>query len=320
MSKRIFITGAAGFIGFHLAQFLHARGDEVIGYDNFNDYYTVQLKRDRAKVLQDLGIPMAEGDICDTPLLESVMEKHTPTHVVHLAAQAGVRYSLTNPQAYVKSNLEGFVAVLEICRRFPLLKFIYASSSSVYGLNQKLPFSLEDNTDRQASLYGATKKANELMAYTYHHLYGLSVTGLRFFTVYGPWGRPDMAYFSFTKSILEGKPIDVYNFGNLQRDFTYIDDIVSGTVAAVDLGAACEVFNLGNHQPTSLSRFIECLEKALGQKAILNYLPMQSGDVYATYADISHSRDRLNFSPKTPLENGLAHFVQWYRQYFNSTL
>jgi UDP-glucuronate 4-epimerase len=315
MKKRILITGAAGFIGFHLAKYLHKRGDHVIGYDNFNDYYTPQFKRDRQSLLKDLRIEIIEGDICNPQLLLKTLEDQEITHIVHLAAQAGVRYSLSNPQAYVKSNIEGFINVLEACRTYPSIKLVYASSSSVYGLNEKIPFSESDRTDQQASIYGVTKKTNELLAFTYHHLYQIPSTGLRFFTVYGPWGRPDMSYFLFTKAILAGKPIELYNEGQMIRDFTYVDDIIRGTAAAVDLEAKCELFNLGNHKPVELLYFIGLLEKALGKEAIKKLLPMQKGDVRKTYADIEHGQKLLNFEPKVSLEEGLVHFVDWYRQY-----
>jgi len=315
MVKNIFITGAAGFIGFHLARYLHARGDKVIGYDNFNDYYDPSLKRLRALELQKEGIEVVEGDICQAAFFETAIQRHQTTHLVHLAAQAGVRYSLTNPQAYVKSNLEGFVHILETCHRNAPVKLIYASSSSVYGLNTKIPFSIDDPTERQASLYGVTKKTNELMAGTYHHLYGIPVTGLRFFTVYGPWGRPDMAYFAFAKSIMEGRPIEVYNQGQMQRDFTYVDDIVQGTAAAIDLGAGCEIFNLGNHQPEPVLRLVELLEQFLGKKAQIKFAALPPADVVSTYADIGHSQTVLGFSPKVSLEKGLFHFVKWFQQY-----
>jgi UDP-glucuronate 4-epimerase len=311
--KRVFITGAAGFIGFHVAQFLHRRGDAVVGYDNFNDYYPVSLKRARAEELRKMGISVIEGDICDAAALNRQLDAHQTTHLLHLAAQAGVRYSIINPAAYIEANITGFLNILEYCRHHPHVPLIYASSSSVYGLNTKIPFAVKDPTDHQASLYGATKKSNELMAHTYHHLYGIPVTGLRFFTVYGPWGRPDMAYYSFTKAILETRPIDVFNEGNLQRDFTYIDDIVAGTVAAMDLAAPYELFNLGNNQPVTLLSFIETIERALNKKAQKNFLPMQAGDVLATYADITHSQQKLGFQPKTSIETGIQHFVQWYQ-------
>lgn len=314
-SKHILITGAAGFIGFHLARHLHERGDKVFGLDNFNNYYTPQLKRDRAQELAKMGISVFDGDVCEPELVKELMTKYDVTHLVHLAAQAGVRYSLVNPHAYISANITGFLNVLEACRHRPGTHVIYASSSSVYGTNTKIPFAIDDRTDHQASLYGVTKKTNELMAYTYHHLYQIPVTGLRFFTVYGPWGRPDMAYFSFTKSILEGRPIDVYNYEKMRRDFTYIDDIVQGTAAAIDLGADFELFNLGNHQPESLAELIIAIEESLGKKAVLHHLPMQAGDVEVTYADIRHSQQRLGFAPKESLKEGIPRFVEWYQHY-----
>lgn len=315
MSKNVFITGAAGFIGFHLACFLKARGDHVIGFDNFNSYYSPQLKRSRAQILENLGIQVIEGDINHTSKLESSINQHQTTHLVHLAAQAGVRYSLISPESYIQANINGFLSVLEICRKNPHIKLVYASSSSVYGLNSKVPFSIEDSTDHQASLYGVTKKTNELMARNYHHLFGLSVTGLRFFTVYGPWGRPDMAYFSFAEAIMSGKTIDVYDGGQMMRDFTFIDDIVSGAAAAVDLESSQEIFNLGNNRPVKVMDMIEHLEKLCGKKANMNFLPMPAGDVPITFADIEYSQRKLNFTPQTSLEQGLAAFMQWYLEW-----
>ena len=315
MSKNILITGAAGFIGSELAKALKLRGDFVIGLDNFNTYYDVSLKESRKKLLTEKGIEVVRADICDLASLQKLVEENAITHFVHLAAQAGVRYSIENPQAYLDSNIQGFLNVLETCRQFPHIKLTYASSSSVYGLNEKTPFSIDDRTDRQASLYGATKKSNELMAQTYHHLFGIPVTGLRFFTVYGPWGRPDMAYFSFAEAIRQNKPINIYNHGKLQRDFTYIDDIISGTISAIDLEAPCEIFNLGNNRPVELGRFIEIIEEAMGKEAIKEYVPMQAGDVYTTYADIAHSEKKLGYHPKTPLEEGIPRFVDWYKEY-----
>lgn len=269
MKKNILITGAAGFIGFHLAQALHMRGDRVVGFDNFNDYYSPLLKRRRAAELKKEGVAVIEGDICDHIALQALVQEQKIDHFVHLAAQAGVRYSLENPQAYVKANLEGFVNVLEVCRHKGL-PLTYASSSSVYGANSKIPFSVEDPTDSQVSLYGATKKSNELMAHTYHHLFGFPITGLRFFTVYGPWGRPDMAYFSFADAIMKGKPIELFNppsqIGPMRRDFTYVDDIVAGTVAAIDLKADNAVFNLGNHRPVEVSQLVGAARALLGKE------------------------------------------------------
>ncbi len=316
MSKNVLITGAAGFIGFHLAQQLHLQGHQVGGYDNFNTYYAPELKRHRAQQLEKLGMTVIEGDICDYSFLLEVVKKQAITHIVHLAAQAGVRFSLINPQAYVSANLEGFVNVLEICRHLKL-NLVYASSSSVYGRNTKIPFSVKDPTDQPASFYGVTKKTNELMASTYHHLYQLSAIGLRFFTVYGPWGRPDMAYYSFTKAILEDKPLELFNYGHMERDFTYIDDIIRGISAALELENSCEIFNLGNQQPEKLLHLVEILENYLGKKANKKLIAMQPGDVLTTYADISTSQLRLNFLPKTSLEVGLKQFIEWYLLYTN---
>ncbi len=314
MQKKILVTGAAGFIGFHLSRLLKKRGDIVIGLDNFNAYYSPELKRKRAEILASEGITVIEGDLCDKELLQRVAEQQEFTHIVNLAAQAGVRYSVTHPQAYADSNLQGFLNVLELCRSLPQAKLVYASSSSVYGLNSKIPFSEDDKTDRPASFYGATKKANEVMAHAYHHLYGIPVTGLRFFTVYGPWGRPDMAYFSFSKAIDSGEVIKVFNHGKMRRDFTYIDDIVEGIAAAIDLGADCEVFNLGNNRPEELSTFIGLLEKGLGLTARKEFLPMQQGDVLQTYANIDRAKTRLGYNPKTSLTEGLDHFIHWYKE------
>ncbi|MES2121686.1 MAG: NAD-dependent epimerase/dehydratase family protein [Chlamydiota bacterium] len=310
--KRIFITGISGFIGMHLALALKQRGDEVIGCDNFNSYYDVRLKHAREKILQAAGIPTLSCDIADKALIEKTLDAYGITHFVHLAAQAGVRYSLTHPDAYVHSNLHGFVQVLEALRSRPHIPLTYASSSSVYGLNTKIPFSETDPTDRAASFYGATKKSNELIAGAYHNIYGIPVTGLRFFTVYGPYGRPDMAYYSFTKAILEGTTIQVFGEGNLQRDFTYIEDIVEGTIAAIDLESSCEIFNLGNNRPHSVNHLIATLENLLGKKAQIQFSPAPAGDVPITYADISKSQKILSFSPRTPLEQGLQKFTDWY--------
>lgn len=315
MPKNIFITGAAGFVGSHLASYLHSRGDKVIGFDNFNPYYCPELKRARAEMLKKLGISVIQGDLGMKDLLEKSIIEHETTHLVHLAAQAGVRYSLVAPESYIKSNIDGFMNVLEICRHQPEIKLTYASSSSVYGKNRKVPFSEEDKTELQTSLYGVTKKSNELMANAYHHLFKISVTGLRFFTVYGPWGRPDMAYYSFSKSIFEEKPIDIYEEGKLLRDFTYIDDIVRGTVAAIDLEAGCEIFNLGNNQPVTVMDMVEILEQLCGKKAIKQFLPMPTADVPVTYADISYSQQKLQFEPRTSLETGLQLFMEWFRSY-----
>jgi UDP-glucuronate 4-epimerase len=315
---RIFITGIAGFVGFHVAHALHRRGDFVMGCDNFNDYYDVELKNARARLLEKQGITLFKADVADQALIEQKLIQHGTTHFLHLAAQAGVRYSLTHPTSYVASNLDGFVQIVELIRRHPHIPLIYASSSSVYGLNQKIPFSETDTTDTPSNLYGATKKSNELIAHAYHHLFGLKTTALRYFTVYGPWGRPDMAYFSFTRAILEGRPLPLYNSGKMRRDFTYIDDIVQGTLAAIDLSAPSEVFNLGNHRPEEVLYLVELLEKHLGKKAKREFLPMQKGEVGVTYADISKSERMLGFAPKVSLEEGVVKFVQWYREYYGS--
>lgn len=314
--KNILITGAAGFIGFHMAKALHQRSDVVIGCDHFNTYYDVALKHARARQLQDLGIEIHPLDICTPHAVQELIATHQITHVLHLAAQAGVRHSMLHPESYVHSNLNGFFHVLEALRHSPGVKLIYASSSSVYGMSKEIPFSESTSTDSPVSFYAATKKCNEVTAFSYHHLYGIPCTGLRFFTVYGPWGRPDMAYFSFTQAILEGKPIPVFGEGKLKRDYTYIDDIVKGTIAAIDLGAPCEIFNLGNHQPETVSELISILESLLGKQAKLDFQPMPPGDVPCTYADLSKSRRLLGFEPTIPLKEGLSHFTNWYEHFY----
>ncbi len=321
---KILVTGAAGFIGYHTARYLLERGDEVVGLDNLNDYYDVRLKEARLGQLERFpGFAFLKTDIADRAAVEEIFAERLPERVIHLAAQAGVRYSLVNPHAYAESNLTGFLNVLEGCRRHDVEHLVYASSSSVYGGNREMPYSISQNVDHPLSLYAATKKANELMAYTYSHLYRIPCTGLRFFTVYGPWGRPDMAYFSFAKAISEGKSIDVYNYGNMRRDFTYIDDIVEGVVRVCDRlpgisgeRACYRLYNIGNHQPVALEDFIGCLEKALGKKAVRNYLPMQPGDVRETYADVTELTRDVGFSPATRLEDGIAAFVEWYREFY----
>jgi UDP-glucuronate 4-epimerase len=308
---KVYITGIGGFIGFHAANALHALGIPVAGADNFNPYYDPSLKRRRAEILQNQGIEIKELDICE-PGLEFHMDAFQPTHLLHLAAQAGVRYSLQNPAAYVKSNIEGFLQILEYVRKRPEISLVYASSSSVYGLNSKLPYSVSDRTDEQASFYGVTKKNNELMAANYAHVFGIKSLGLRFFTVYGPWGRPDMALYKFTSAILEGRPIDLYNHGNMQRDFTYIDDIVAGIIASLNYKGKKTLFNLGNNTPMPLQYFLEVIEQSLGKKGVKNLLPMQPGEVLATYADIEESGRELGFHPKTSIEEGIPRFVEWY--------
>ena len=308
----IFITGAAGFIGFHLALDLKRKGHSVLGYDNFNAYYDVGLKKARAQILEEAGVQVIHGDIRDEKLLGSLLINHPFTHFVHLAAQAGVRHSLKEPHDYVAANLSGFVSVLEAIKCYPQIKFVFASSSSVYGLNTKVPFAPQDPTDRPANLYGATKKANELIAFAYHNLFGIPMTGLRFFTVYGPWGRPDMAYFSFTKNILEGKPIRLFNYGKMSRDFTYIDDIVAGVESALKYDSQFEIFNLGNNHPEELMDMVRYLEENLGKKALLEPVAMRKEEVVSTYADIDKSAKLLRFTPKTSLKEGLLAFTEWY--------
>ncbi len=320
----ILLTGAAGFIGMHTAQRLLARGDTVLGIDNLNDYYAVALKSARLEpLLKHPGFAFETVDVADRQAMAQLFAGHRFDAVVHLAAQAGVRYSITNPTAYLDSNLTGFGHILEGCRAQKLGHLVYASSSSVYGGNTKMPFEETDAVDHPVSLYAATKKANELMAHTYSHLYGLPTTGLRFFTVYGPWGRPDMAYFSFTRAVLEGRPIQVFNHGKMKRDFTYIDDIVEGVLRVLDKPATPEnaggppyrIFNIGNHDPVPLMDFIGCIEQALGREAIKEFLPMQDGDVPATYASTEALHRWVGFAPSTPLKEGIERFVRWYREY-----
>jgi len=315
---KILVTGAAGFIGYHLARRLLADGHEVTGFDNFNDYYDVRLKEARhARLTPVPAYRGVRGDLCDYPLLQDLFRRERFDQVVHLAAQAGVRYSIDHPFTYIKSNVEGTLTILEACRHHGVKRLIYASSSSVYGANAKLPFAEEDRCDAQVSLYGATKKTDELMARCYTHLYGFETVGLRFFTVYGPWGRPDMAMWSFTRSILDGRPIQVFNHGDMQRDFTFVDDIVQGICGAIRATglAPCELFNLGNHRSEKLLDMIAELERALGRKAELQLLPMQPGDVPATYADIARARDKLGFEPTTPISVGIPGFVAWFKEY-----
>ena len=315
---RILVTGAAGFIGSTLSHALLARGHEVVGFDNFNDYYPVALKEARAARLEGrAGFRMVRADLADAAAVSSVFDGPRFDVVVNLAAQAGVRYSLTNPMAYVSSNLTGFVNVLEACRHHGLPRLVYASSSSVYGGNTKLPFSEDDRVDTPVSLYAATKKSNELMAHVYTHLFGLQTVGLRFFTVYGPWGRPDMALWLFTDAMLAGRPIKVFNHGKMRRDFTYVDDIVSGVVSCVESSALGpeELFNIGNNRSEELLHLIEVLAGALGVEPKMEMLPMQPGDVPATYADVSRISAKLGYRPTTPIEVGVPAFVKWYKEY-----
>ncbi len=316
---KVLITGTAGFIGFHLARHLLNRGDKVIGYDNVNEYYDVTLKESRMNVLDEYDdYTFYKADICNREELDRVVKEHRPDKFCNLAAQAGVRYSLEHPRTYIDSNLVGFLNVLETCRHNGVKDLVYASSSSVYGGNTKVPFSVEDNVDSPISLYAATKKSNELMAHVYSHLFGMNTTGLRFFTVYGPYGRPDMALFKFTKAIKEGEAIDVFNFGKMERDFTYVDDIVSGITACLERPFKYEVFNLGNNRPADLEYFISLIEKELGKEAKKNYMPLQPGDVPKTYADIDHSKDLLGYEPGTTLEEGIHKFIEWYNEYYGS--
>jgi UDP-glucuronate 4-epimerase len=327
--SRILVTGAAGFIGMHLSARLLERGDEVVGLDNLNDYYDVSLKDARLSQLEHRGFQFIKADLADRGTIEGVFREFKFDVVVNLAAQPGVRYSLLHPHVYAESNVVGFLNILEGCRHNRPAHLVFASSSSVYGDSPIVPFSLRQNVDHPISLYAATKKANELMAHAYSHLFGIPSTGLRFFTVYGPWGRPDMAYFSFAKAILEGKPIDVFNYGNLQRDFTYIDDIVEGVVRIIDRPpAACSatetgsgsppyrIYNIGNHQPVALGYFIAVLERCLGKSAVKRYLPHQPGDVLTTYADIDDLVRDTGFQPSTSIEDGLQRFVRWYLDYY----
>lgn len=333
---KVLVTGAAGFIGMHVSELLLARGDEVVGIDNLNDYYDPRLKTDRlARLTSEPRFRFVRLDVADRPGVRGLFEAERFDRVVHLAAQAGVRYSLVNPHAYVDSNLVGFTNVLEGCRHSEVDHLVYASSSSVYGGNASMPFTEHDSVDHPVSLYAATKKANELMAHTYSHLYRLPTTGLRFFTVYGPWGRPDMALFLFTKAILEGRSIDIFNDGQMVRDFTYIDDIAQGVVRVLDRAATSDggfdaakpdparssapyrVFNIGNHQPVKLMEFVSAIETAVGRKAQKNFLPMQPGDVPATFADVQELAEWTGFRPATTVADGIERFVRWYRSYFH---
>jgi UDP-glucuronate 4-epimerase len=313
----ILVTGAAGFIGFHLSRELLEKGNQVIGVDNLNPYYDVSLKKARLDLLKPLqDFVFYKEDIQNLSGLRKIFQKHSIGRICNLAAQAGVRYSLKDPFSYQKSNLEGFLNLLELAREYGITNFVYASSSSVYGDSPKIPFSVDDRADTPLSLYGATKKANELMAYAYSHLFGIPCTGLRYFTVYGPWGRPDMALFLFADAILNDRPINVYNYGRMKRDFTYVDDVVEGTIAALERPFAYEVFNLGNSDPIELMDFIGIIEEELGRKAQKNMMALQPGDVLETSADIGKSKEMLGFSPKTPIRKGIKKFLSWYREYY----
>lgn len=331
----ILVTGAAGFIGFHLSIALLKRGNKIVGFDNINDYYTPKLKEDRLAILKkDENFTFIKGDLADKQAVFKAFEETNFDRVINLGAQAGVRYSLQNPDVYISSNIVGFLNILEVCRKHKTAHLVFASSSSVYGMNTSMPFSVHDNVDHPVSLYAATKKSNELMAHTYAHLFGIPVTGLRFFTVYGPWGRPDMAPFLFTSAILEGKPIKVFNNGQMKRDFTFVDDIVEGVVRVMDLipqansdydtsksdpstsKAPYKIYNIGNNKPVELLKFIETIEEKTGKKAEKIFMPMQAGDVVATYADVSDLMKDTGFSPSTPLDVGIGKFVDWYRDYY----
>lgn len=334
VDRPVLVTGAAGFIGFHLARRLLADGFAVVGFDNVNDYYDPALKEARLRLLEAPGFTFVRNDVADRDAVERAFAEHRPGAVLHMAAQAGVRYSLTHPHAYAAANLTGFLNILEGCRNHSVNHLVYASSSSVYGANTRTPFSEQDNVDHPVSLYAATKKANEAMAHSYSHLYGIPTTGLRFFTVYGPWGRPDMALFLFTRAILEGRAIDVFNRGRMKRDFTYIDDIVEGVVRVLAKPATenpewsgadpdpatslapWRIYNIGNHRPVTLERFIAVLEEALGHRAVQNLLPLQPGDVLETAAEIRTLREAVGFEPSTPIEVGIPKFVAWYREFY----
>lgn len=322
--KTYLVTGAAGFIGFFLSKALLDKGEQVIGLDNLNDYYEVSLKESRLAVLKKYeNFQFYRADLADKEAVFAIFKQHLPAVVVNLAAQAGVRYSIENPDAYISSNIEGFFHILEACRHYPVEHLVFASSSSVYGGNKKVPFSTEDQVDKPVSLYAATKKSNELMAYAYSKLYGIPLTGLRFFTVYGPIGRPDMAYFKFAKKIMAGEPIQIYNHGDMRRDFTYIDDIVAGIEKILchppgkdENGAAYKIYNIGNNKPEKLMDYISVLERCLGKEAKKEFLPMQPGDVYETYADVTDLMHDFDFKPSTTIEEGLSRFAEWFLDYY----
>lgn len=322
--KTYLVTGAAGFIGFFLSKALLDKGEQVIGLDNLNDYYEVSLKESRLAVLKKYeNFQFYRADLADKEAVFAIFKQYLPAVVVNLAAQAGVRYSIENPDAYISSNIEGFFHILEACRHYPVEHLVFASSSSVYGGNKKVPFSTEDQVDKPVSLYAATKKSNELMAYAYSKLYGIPLTGLRFFTVYGPMGRPDMAYFKFAKKIMAGEPIQIYNHGDMRRDFTYIDDIVAGIEKILchppgkdENGAAYKIYNIGNNKPEKLMDYISVLERCLGKEAKKEFLPMQPGDVYETYADVTDLMRDFDFKPSTTIEEGLSRFAEWFLDYY----
>jgi len=314
--EKILVTGSSGFIGMHLCENLLKDGIQILGIDNMNDYYDISLKESRLKKLEKYeNFDFEKADISNYNKLKEIFGNFKPNKVVNLAAQAGVRYSLENPQAYINSNVMGFMNILECCRTYQIEGLIYASSSSVYGGNEKIPFSIDDDVNKPISIYAASKKSNELMAYTYNHLYGLHSTGLRFFTVYGPWGRPDMAMYIFLNKINNGQEIQVFNHGKMQRDFTYIDDIISGIISSIEKNYSCEIFNLGNNNSENLMDMIAVIEKHLNRKAKIRFLGMQPGDVKKTYADIEHSKNKLGYSPKTSINEGVIKFINWYNHY-----
>lgn len=315
--KTILVTGSAGFIGFHTAKKLLNGGAKVVGIDNFNDYYDPALKEARNKILEEFNnYKIYRGDLSDKHFLNKVLIENKIDKICHLAAQAGVRYSLVNPDAYMQANLVAFLNLLEGARHNNIKDFIYASSSSVYGNNKKIPFSITDAVDQPISLYAATKKANELIAYVYHHLFDINATGLRFFTVIGPYGRPDMSPFLFTDAIINNKPIKVFNFGKMRRDFTYVDDVTEGILDALDKAYPYEIFNIGNNKPVELEYFIQCIEKELKMTAIKDYQEIQPGDVPETYADIGYTIEKLGWKPKTSIEEAVCHFVEWYKEFY----
>jgi UDP-glucuronate 4-epimerase len=315
--QKTLVTGVAGFIGFHIARSLIEKGDIVIGIDNLNPYYDVSLKKARLEQIRShRNFTFYHEDINNLDALKRIFSRHNIDRICNLAAQAGVRYSIQNPFAYQESNVGGFLNLLEMARQFPVINLVFASSSSVYGNNKRLPFAIEDNVDTPISIYAATKRANELMAYTYSHLFKIPLTALRYFTVYGPWGRPDMALFLFTSSILNGRPIDIYNFGKMKRGFTYIDDIVDGTISALNSPFRYEIFNLGNSESVQLMELIRIIEEELGIEAKKNFLPIQPGDVPETYADIEKTKKMLGFNPKTSIKTGIRRFLAWYRDYY----
>jgi len=315
---KILLTGCAGFIGYHLANHLITNNFEVMGVDSLNDYYDPNLKSDRLKILKSYdNFTFKKADISSRKDITSIFLKFNPEKVINLAAQPGVRYSIKNPYAYMDSNLNGFLNILELCRTSQVKGLIYASSSSVYGNNKTKPFSVNDRVNKPISLYGATKRANELIAYSYSHLYGINTTGLRYFTVYGPWYRPDMAMNIFANKISNNQPIDVYNNGNMKRDFTYIDDIINGTISALNHNYSCEIFNLGNNKSEQLMDVIRFIEQGLNKKAKINFKPIQSGDVFETFADIDYSKEKLNYSPKINIDTGVSFFIDWFKEYYN---